>query len=233
MTLREAIVTVRLLLDEPRYEYYGSSTDIDGEVIDALRQALANVARSTWYRMEKEAVRPLMRSEVVGIDVNGIGVVSEDYLLIYSVVSNLETSDAQAPLYSHRYVPPALFARRTLRNPEENPGAMTSAIARGQLFTSTKEYTVEPDRSIRVHVDPVTAVGNYSVRVGYLAVPTINAAFPALPLPIAEYVHGYVCDVAAEILWRKDHDGQDRPALGGMYDLDGLLHQMAQQKAKQ
>jgi hypothetical protein len=65
---------------------------------------------------------------------------------------------------------------------------------------------------------------NKNVLVSYIQVPAISATLTN-QLPMATYIHPFICDKAAEILYRKEHPGDDRPSIGGILDVEGALYQ--------
>lgn len=218
MTITQAITLTRQMLDEPSYEYFGESTNIDGEVIDALRQAASQVASDCWYRGEKEATRTLWREETVTLDAQSSAAVSLPFLFIESVRSNFKGS---TPIFSHAYVPPTIFARRQWRALGETSGAGNGAMSIGQAFSSRLEYTIKGDR-IYVNREIAVVENNQDITVSYVSVPTISVTLTD-QMPLAEYMHAVICDVAAGILYRKEHPGTERPAVGGIIDVEAAI----------
>jgi hypothetical protein len=45
-------------------------------------------------------------------------------------------------------------------------------------------------------------------------------------MPMAVYIHPFICDKAAEILYRKEHPGDDRPSIGGIIDIESALYKV-------
>lgn len=215
MTITDAITLTRQMLDEPSYEYYGESTDIDGEIIDALRQAASQIATECWYRGEKEALRPLWREETVTLDAQSSAGLSLPFLFIESVRSNFKGS---TPIFNHAYTAAVTFFRRYWRALGETISTGANPMSVGQRFSSRLEYTITNGR-IYVNREIAVVENNQDITVSYVIVPTISATLTN-QMPMAEYMHAVICDTAAGILYRKEHPGSERPAVGGIIDLE-------------
>lgn len=225
MTVAEGIAMVRLLLDEPKYEYFGESTNLDGEFRDALRQAAAQYAKQAYDRGEKEAVRPIWRRETGAMNGSGVVTLTLPFLVVEEVASNWSVNTlAVAPFttfyYVHRYASPQEFYRRQLRSPWDAQ-APTVGVATGQTFFGRLEYTID-NSTIVVNRQPGNIYANSDVIVTYLSVPVISATGTD-QLPLARYTHGIICDIAAQIMYRKEHPGDDRQALGSIVDIESAL----------
>lgn len=218
MNITDAILFVRSLLDEPKYEYHGTSADQSTVFVTALQEAAAIVARECWYRGEKEALRPLWAETVLTLNANQVGTMPTSFLFIESVRSNYaDGSDKQWP---HKYVSPSIFSRRRHRVPfEANSGTSFNSATK---YYARAEYTIVGG-NILATSNTLSATPNKNVTVTYITVPTIQAPF-ANPLPMAEYMHATICDKAAEILYRKEHPGDDREAIGGIVDVEAALY---------
>lgn len=220
MTVGEAISLVRTMLDEPKYEYYGSSSSLNGTLIDALTKAASMVAKECWYRGEKEAIRPLWRETTVALDVNQRALMPEDFMFIESVRSNFRSSFAKP--YLHAYVDPGIFRRRQMRNPSEaNSGASVNSAAK---FVSRAEYTVI-GKNVYATGSTAAPTNNKNVIISYIRVPTVSTVLTD-QMPLAEYMHATICDAAAGVLYRKEHPGDDRTNVGGLVDVEAALYQM-------
>lgn len=222
MTVGEAIAFVRSMLDEPSFEYHGSSTNRDGIFIDTLTEAASILAQECWWRGEKDATRPIWQEETVAATVNGVVATAQPILLVDSVRSNLRSTAPLANnllLYDHVYTEPDVFYRRRYKGVADT--APTGPVSQGQKFVSRLEYTVDAG-AVVVNMDPGMTYGNTNVIVCYLSVPTVSIN-QANQLPLAEYCHGAICDMAASILYRKEHPGDDRPQLGSMLDIDSII----------
>lgn len=220
MTVGEAISLVRTMLDEPKYEYYGSSSSLNGTIIDALTKAASIVAKECWYRGEKEAIRPLWRETTVALDVNQRAVMPEAFMFIESVRSNFRSSAAKP--YLHSYVDPGIFRRRQMRNPSEgNSGASVNGFAK---FISRAEYTII-GRDVYATGSTAATTNNKNVIISYIRVPTVSTVLNDA-MPLAEYMHATICDAAAGVLYRKEHPGDDRGNVGGLVDVEAALYQM-------
>lgn len=222
MTVGDAIAFVRSMLDEPSFEYHGSSTDRDTIFIDTLTEAASIYAQDVWWRGEKDATRPIWQEETIAAAANGIVVTALPILLVDSVRSNLRSTAPLANnllLYDHVYTEPDIFYRRRYKGVADT--TPTGPISQGQKFVSRLEYTVDAG-AVVVNMDPGMVYGNTNVIVCYLSVPTVSTT-QTNQLPLAEYCHGAICDLAASILYRKEHPGDDRPQLGSMLDIDSIL----------
>jgi hypothetical protein len=222
MTVAEAIAMVRSLLDEPSYEYHGSSGNRDTIFIDALTEACSTHAQETWWRGEKDATRPIWQEETIAMDAVGAVATSLPILLVDSVRSNLRSTAPAANnllLYSHVYTEPDKFYRRRYKGVADT--VPTGPISQGQKFVSRLEYTIDAGVVV-VNRDLNMVYGNDNIVVCYLSVPTVSTT-QTNQLPLAEYCHGAVCDLAASFLYRKEHPGDDRPQLGSMLDIDAVL----------
>lgn len=224
MNITESINFVRTLLDEPKYEYHGNSTDLNTVFITALKEAAALVARECWYRGEKEALRTLWSETTLTLNANRTGTMPGTFLFIDSVKSNY-TDDSGGNLekkWPHKYVSPATFSRRRYRTPfEGNSGASFDSSTK---YYGRAEYTIIGG-NIVVSASPQWATANKDITVSYIATPDIQLPLTnSLPLP--EYMHGAICDKAAEILYRKEHPGDDRPNVGGIMDVESALYKV-------
>ncbi len=220
MTVGEAISLVRTMLDEPKYEYYGSSSSLNGTIIDALTKGASMVAKECWYRGEKEAIRPLWRETTVALDATQRAVMPEAFMFIESVRSNFR--DSAGKPYLHSYVDPGIFRRRQMRNPSEgNSGTSVNATAK---FVSRAEYTII-GRNVYATGSTTAATNNKNVIISYIRVPTVSTVLSD-PMPLAEYMHATICDAAAGVLYRKEHPGDDRANIGGLVDVEAALYQM-------
>jgi hypothetical protein len=85
------------------------------------------------------------------------------------------------------------------------------------------EYTIVGN-NIMATTNPFMPTANKNVLVSYIQVPAISATLTN-QLPMATYIHPFICDKAAEILYRKEHPGDDRPSIGGILDVEGALYQ--------
>ena len=216
MTVAEAIAFVRTLLDEPKYEYFGTNSDLNTVFIDALREASAQVTRDCWNRGEKEAIRPLWREVQLTLGVNQNAAMPEDYMFIESVRSNYR--DQLAKQWPHKYVSPAVFNRRRNRTPFENISGVS--YDGGSKFITRAEYTL-----IGSDIYATATGSGKSIAVTYISVPVVSSAPPlSSSMPLAEYIHPMICEKAAEIMYRKEHPGDDRPTLGSIYDIELALY---------
>jgi hypothetical protein len=215
MTVAEAIAFVRTLLDEPKYEYFGTSTDLNSVFIDALRQAAAQVTRDCWNRGEKEAIRTLWREVQLTLGINQNAAMPEDYMFIESVVSNYR--DPLAKRWPHKYVSPAVFNRRRNRTPFENVSGVS--YDGGTKFFTRSEYTL-----IGSDIYATATGSGKSITVSYIAVPVVPTTPLSSSMPLAEYIHPMICEKAAEIMYRKEHPGDDRAVLGSIYDIESALY---------
>lgn len=206
-------------MDEPKYEYFGSDTDLTTVFADALREASTIVARECWYRGEKEALRPLWFEVVLPLDANQTAQMPARFLFIESVMSNYQ--DAADKLWPHKYVSPAIFSRRRNRTPMEP--TVGTQLNRASLYYAPAEYTIVGD-NIMATSNTIIATPNKNVTVSYIIVPTLPVNL-ANQLPLAQYIHPVICDKAAEILYRKEHPGDDRPSIGGLLDVESALYQ--------
>lgn len=220
MNISEAIQFVRTLLDEPKYEYHGVSTDLDTVFVTALQEASAIVARECWYRGEKEAIRTLWAEAVLPLNSSQTATMPGQFLFIESVKSNFaDGTDTQWP---HKYVSPAVFSRRRHRSPfEGNSGVSFNAYTK---YHGRAEYTIVGS-NILATSNFQLATPNKDITVSYIATPIIQAPF-SNKLPLADYMHGTICDKAAEILYRKEHPGDDRQSVGGIIDVEGALYKV-------
>jgi hypothetical protein len=218
MTVAEAIALTRSILDEPSYEYFGSSSNVDGEVIDALRQAASLVASECWYRGEKEALLPEWVEETQAVDAQSAVTPLSPFLFIESVRSNFKGATA---IFNHAYVAPTIFFRRQWRALGETGGANLGDVSRGQRFSSRLEYTVSGNRIV-VNREVTVVENNQNITVSYIRVPTISPTL-SNAMPLAEYMHAVICDTAAGLLYRKEHPGTERPDVGGIVDLEAAI----------
>lgn len=228
MTVGESIAFVRTLLDEPKYEYFGSSTDLNTIFIDALRQAASSVARDCWARGEKEAIRPLF-SEISGtLDGNQRFAMPFPFLFVDSVRSNFRLSGFATGHWPHTYVDPSVFTRRRHRNPAEgNSGISFNSATK---FVSRAEFTIIGG-DIYATSNTTAPTANKDIYVSYIAVPVVSSTLSD-QMPMAEYMHASICDAAAEILYRKEHPGDDRPGVGGIVDVQTALYQVMRGQAR-
>ena len=215
MTVAESIAFVRTLLDEPKYEYFGTSTNLNAVFIEALREAAAQVARECWNRGEKEALRPLWKEAQLTLGVNQNSAMPEDYMFIESVRSNYR--DQLAKQWPHKYVSPAVFNRRRNRTPFENVSGIS--YDGGTKFITRAEYTL-----IGSDLYATATGSNKSVVVTYIAVPVVPTTPLTSSMPLAEYIHPMICEKAAEIMYRKEHPGEDRQMLGSIYDIEAAIY---------
>lgn len=220
MTVGEAISLVRTMLDEPKFEYYGSSASLNGAIIDALTKAASMVAKECWYRGEKEAIRPLWRETTATLDANQRAVMPEQFMFIESVRSNFR--DAADKQYLHVYVDPGIFRRRQMRNPSEgNSGTSVNSTAK---FVSRAEYTIIGN-NVYATGSTASPTSNKNVIITYIRVPTVSTVLTD-QMPLAEYMHATICDAAAGVLYRKEHPGDDRSNVGGLIDVEAALYQL-------
>jgi hypothetical protein len=174
------------MLDEPKYEYHGSSSSLNGTIIDALTKAVSMVAKECWYRGEKEAIRPLWRETTVALDSNQRAVMPEAFMFIESVRSNFHSSAAKP--YLHSYVDPGIFRRRQMRNPSEgNSGASVNGFAK---FISRAEYTII-GRDVYATGSTAATTNNKNVIISYIRVPTVSTVLNDA-MPLAEYMHATI-----------------------------------------
>lgn len=205
MTVGESIELVRNMLDEPKYEYFGSDTDLTTVFRTALREAATIVARDCWYRGEKEALRPLWSEFQLSLDPFQMATMPQEFLFIESVRSNYQ--DSADKLWPHKYVSPAVFSRHRTDQSK---------------FYHRAEYTII-GANISATVNPFVVSQNKDVYVTYIQVPVISATLTD-QMPMAVYIHPVICDKAAEILYRKEHPGDDRPSVGGIMDVEAALY---------
>lgn len=220
MTVGQSIELVRNMLDEPKYEYYGSDSDLTTVFITALREAAAQVARECWYRGEKEAIRPLWAELSLTLDGTQTATMPTQFLFIESVRSNYQ--DGADKLWPHKYVSPAVFSRRWHRTPFD--------VASGNQFVGQSKYYTRAEytivgANIMATVNPFTATPNKDIRVTYIQVPVISTTLTN-QMPMALYIQPVICDKAAEILYRKEHPGDDRPSVGGIMDVEAALYKV-------
>lgn len=220
MTVGESISFVRCLLDEPKYEQFGSSADLNTIFIDALREAATVVARECWYRGEKEGIRTLWRETQLTLDANQIGTMPAPFLFIESVRSNYQ--DSALKQWPHVYVDPATFSRRRHRTPAE--GASGTSFNSAAKFVTRAEYTIIGN-NIHATSNTLSVTPNKSVAVSYIAVPTVSTTL-SNDMPLPEYMHATICDTAAGILYRKEHPGEDRQAVGQIIDIQAALYKI-------
>lgn len=220
MTTLEAITFVRMVLDEPKYEYFGTSADASTVFVDALREAAAIVARTCWNRGDKDALRPIMQEVSGTLDANGKITLPAPYLFIDSVMSNYRGLTSSRWL--HTYVDPAVFFRRRHRSPTE--GASGISVGSAELFVSRAEYTTI-GLDIYATGSTTAPTPNKDIIVTYVGVPAVSAT-PGDQLPMAEFIHPVICDTAAGILYRKEHPGDDRPLVGTVVDTPGAMYQI-------
>lgn len=223
MTVAEGISFIRLLLDEPKYEYFGSSVDLNSVFIDALREAAAQFAREAWHRGEKEVLRTLWTESQLTLGANQNAGMPSAYLFIESVRSNYR--DAGAKQWPHLYVSPDVFMRRRHRTPFE--GNSGSSFNSANKFVSRAEYTLIGN-DIYATSNTGSPTTNKNIVVTYIAVPTVSTVL-STNLPLAEYAHSKICEKAAEILYRKEHPGDDRQGLGTMIDLEAAIYTVLRQ----
>lgn len=222
MTINEAINFVRTLLDEPKYEYYGSSADLTSVFVTALTEAASLVARECWYRGEKEGIRTLWNEATLTLDGNRVAAMPGPFLFIESVRSNYSDPLGIEKKWPYKYVSPAIFSRRRHRTPYEG-NAGVSFDNNTKYFTRA-EYTII-DGNIVASAVPQWTTGNKDITVTYIATPVIQAPFTN-EMPLPEYMHGVICDKAAEILYRKEHPGDDRESVGGIVDVEAALYKV-------
>jgi hypothetical protein len=226
MTVAEAISLVRTMLDEPKYEYYGSSSSLNATIIDALNKAASMVAKECWYRGEKEAIRPLWRETTATLDINQRAVMPEQFMFIESVRSNFRSGTAKP--YLHVYVDPGIFRRRQMRNPSEgNSGSSANAFTK---FVSRAEYTIIGG-NVFATGSTLAPTNNKNVIISYIRVPLVSSVLTD-QMPLAEYMHATICDTAAGVLYRKDHPGDNRPNVGGLIDVEASLYQLMRGQQK-
>lgn len=231
MTVAESIAFVRTLLDEPKFEYYlGSSngvsdwpSNINNIFIEALREAAAQFAREAWHRGEKEAIRTLWTEAPLTLGANQNAGMPSAYLFIESVRSNYR--DASAKQWPHVYVSPDVFMRRRHRTPFE--GNSGNSFNNAQKYVSRAEYTLIGN-DIYATSNTASPTTNKDIVVTYIAVPTIPQNVNNA-MPLAEYVHPTICEKAAEILYRKEHPGDDKPGLGTVIDLQAAIYKLMRQ----
>lgn len=222
MTIAEGIEFIRTLLDEPKFEYHGSSTDQASVFMTAIAEAASIVARECWYRGEKEAIRPLWTETTLTVDGNRIATMPGTFLFIESVRSNFTDPLGLKKNWPHKYVSPAVFSRRKHRSPfEGNSGVSFDSSTK---YFGRAEYTIIGG-DIVVSASPQLATANKDITVTYIATPVVQAPYTN-PLPLAEYMHAVVCDKAAEILYRKEHPGDDRQVVGGIVDVEAALYKV-------
>lgn len=222
MTVAESITFVRLLLDEPKYEYFGTQVDLNTVFRDALREAAAKVTRECWYRGEKEAIRPLWRETQLTLGAGQNAGMPGDYMFIESVRSNYR--NAAEKQWAHKYVSPNIFMRRRHRTPFENQS--------GTSFNSQEKYVTRAEYTlIGNDIYATSNTAGQNIVVTYISVPTISSTLSD-GMPLAEYIHPKICEQAAEILYRKEHPGDDRPAIGGIYDIEAAIYSIMRQGQK-
>ena len=229
MTVAESIAFIRTMLDEPKYEYYGTSSwplNTNDIFIDALREAAAQFAREAWHRGEKEAIRTLWTEASLALGANQNAGMPSAYLFIESVRSNYR--DAGAKQWPHVYVSPDVFMRRRHRTAIE--GSSGSSFNSAQKYVTRAEYTLIGN-DIYATSNTASPTTNKNIVVTYIAVPTVSSN-TANALPLAEYVHPTICEKAAEILYRKEHQGDDRSGLGTMIDLESAMYKLMRQGAQ-
>lgn len=229
MTVDQGISFIRLLLDEPKYEYfsqYGQAGGNNEPFIDALREAAAQFAREAWYRGEKEVLRTLWTESQLTLGANQNAGMPSAYLFIESVRSNFR--DAGAKQWPHVYVSPDVFMRRRHKTPFE--GNSGSSFNNANKFVSRAEYTLIGN-DIYATSNTGSPTTNKDIVVTYIAVPTVSTVL-STNLPLAEYAHAKICEKAAEILYRKEHPGDDRQGLGTMIDLEGAIYKVLRQSVQ-
>lgn len=226
MTVAQGIEFIRNILDEPKYEYYGTDADLNTVFREAMREAAAIVARECWHRGEKEALRPLWAEATLTLDANQMGTMPARFLFIESVRSNFQ--DGTDKLWPHKYVSPGVYSRRRYRNTFEAQVPGNSYLA--ARFYGRAEYTISGN-NILATVNPFNVTPNKDIKVSYIGVPTISGTLTD-SMPMAVYMHPTICDKAAEILYRKEHPGDDRPAVGGIIDIEGALYKMMKGQAQ-
>lgn len=209
---------VRMLLDEPSYEYFGTQANPNLDFDEALRQACEQVIRECWYRGEKEAYRTEWVEETLTMDAAGSVALSNPFIFVESVKSNYKGGTA---IFNHAYVAPTIFFRRQMRALSETPGSGALPYTVAQNFTSRLEYTIAGGR-IYANREVAVVENNQNLVVSYIRMPTLPVSVSD-PIPLAEYIHGVVCDTAAGILYRKEHPGDDRPGIGGIVDLEATI----------
>lgn len=222
MTVAESITFVRLLLDEPKYEYFGTQVNQNTIFIDALREAAAKVTRECWYRGEKEAIRPLWRESQLALGVNQNAGMPTDYMFIESVRSNYR--NAAEKQWAHKYVSPNTFMRRRHRTPFENQSG--TSFNSQEKFVTRAEYTL-----IGNDVYATSNTAGQTITITYISVPVVSTNLSST-MPLAEYIHPKICEKAAEILYRKEHPGDDRPAVGSIYDIEAAIYAVMRQGAR-
>lgn len=222
MNITEAINFVRTLLDEPKYEYHGNSTDLNTVFITALKEAATIVARECWYRGEKEAIRTLWTEVVLALNLSRTAVMPGTFLFIDSVKSNFTDASGTEKEWPHKYVSPAVFSRRNHRSPfETNSGSSFDAATK---YYGRAEYTIIGGNIIATS-NPALATADHDVKVAYIATPDIQLPL-SNKLPLADYMHAAICDRASEILYRKEHPGDDRQNIGGILDVESALYKV-------
>lgn len=226
MTTAQGIEFIRNLLDEPKFEYFGTDVDPNTVFREAMREAATIVARECWHRGEKEALRPLWAETTLTLDATQIGTMPERFLFVESVQSNFQ--DNADKLWPHKYVSPSVFARRRNRTPFEPSVAGNSHFVAG--YYGRAEYTIVGN-NIQATSNTIVATPNKSIKVSYIRVPTISQV-PTDPMPMAIYMHPTICDKAAEILYRKEHPGDDRPSVGSILDIEGALYKVLRGQAQ-
>lgn len=226
MTVAQGIEFVRNLLDEPKYEYFGTDADLNTVFRDAMREAASLVARECWHRGEKEALRTLWAEATLTLDATQTATMPERFLFIESVRSNFQ--DFPDKLWPHKYVSPAVFARRRNRATFEPSVPVNGPL--GAIYYGRAEYTVV-GANIQATSNTIVATPNKNIRVTYIRIPTISTTLTdAMPMPA--YMHPTICDKAAEILYRKEHPGDDRAAVGSILDLEGALYKAMRGQAQ-
>lgn len=226
MTTAQGIEFIRNILDEPKYEYFGSDADLATVFREAMREAATTLARECWHRGEKEALRPLWAEVTLTLNASGVATMPERFLFIESVRSNFQ--DSTDKFWPHRYVSPGVFARRGNRTPFEPSIPFNSPMA--AQYYGRSEYTIIGN-NIHATSNGIVSTPNKQIKVSYIRVPTISQTTTD-SLPMATYVHPTICDKAAEILYRKEHPGDDRSAVGSILDIEGALYKVMRGQAQ-
>ena len=106
-------------------------------------------------------------------------------------------------------------------------GNSGSSFNSAQKFVTRAEYTLIGN-DIYATSNTASPTTNKNIVVTYIAVPTVSSTL-SNNLPLAEYVHPTICEKAAEILYRKEHPGDDKQGLGTIIDLESAIYKLMRQ----
>lgn len=225
MTVGEAIDFTRQMLDEPRYEFHGTSTDLNTVFITALEEAARLVLQDMWHRGEKDGYMPLCREEdhqAVASAIRGYELTPTEPM---EYIERVATSIAyDAPTYEAVYVDPDLYAQAFVHNAGRPP--QTFPVPDTFMKSGSSIYTVIQNRVVVNTILPIPTMllGTVWVRIAYVRTPVVSTTL-TLQLPMAEYTHAYICDKAAALLYHKEHPGEARPTLGQIFDLSSPMYE--------